>query len=128
MTPGGTPYHGRMRDFDQLARRVVEFRDERDWAQFHNPKDLAVSVALEAAELLELFQWKNPEEVARAARDPEVKKAAAAEMADVLILLLSAADSLDVDLYEATIEKIRRNAEKYPVEKAKGNARKYDRL
>jgi NTP pyrophosphatase (non-canonical NTP hydrolase) len=116
------------RPFDELVARVVEFRDERDWAQFHHPKDLAVSIAIEAAEFLELFQWKDPGEVREQLRDPEGRRRAAEEMADVLILLLSAADAIGVDLYEATLEKIAVNARKYPVEKAKGNARKYDEL
>ena len=116
------------RSFDNLLARVVRFRDERDWAQFHHPKDLAVSIAIEAAELLELFQWKDPEAVREQLREPEGRQRAGEEMADVLILLLSAADAIGVDLYQATIEKIAVNAEKYPVEKARGNARKYDEL
>jgi len=116
------------RPFDELVARVVSFRDERDWAQFHHPKDLAVSIAIEAAELLELFQWKDPEEVREQLAAPAGRQRAGEEMADVLILLLSAADAIGVDLYEATLAKIAVNAEKYPVEKAKGNARKYDEL
>jgi NTP pyrophosphatase (non-canonical NTP hydrolase) len=123
---GGTPAESRQ--FDRLTREVVEFRDERDWAQFHHPKDLAVSVALEAAELLEMFQWKTREEVRALVEDPEFRHRAGEEMADVLILLLSTADVVGVDLYEATLGKLRKNARKYPVEKAKGNARKYDQL
>jgi len=116
------------RPFDDLVARVVRFRDDRDWAQFHNPKDLAVSIAIEAAEFLELFQWKDPEEVREQLAEPGGRQRAAEEMADVLILLLSAADAIGIDLYQATLEKIAINAEKYPVEKAKGNARKYDEL
>ena len=116
------------RPFDELVRRVARFRDERDWAQFHNPKDLAVSIAIEAAELLELFQWQSPEEVRDALEEPGARDRVAEEMADVLILLLSASEAVGVDLYEATLEKIDENAAKYPVEKARGNARKYDRL
>ena len=117
-----------MRNFDELLDRVIRFRDDRDWLQFHHPKDLAISIALEAAELLEHFQWKDREEVARDLSDPERKTAVGEEMADVLILLLSASDAVGVDLYDATIKKIEKNAQKYPVEKAKGNARKYDQL
>ena len=117
-----------MRNFDELLDRVIRFRDDRDWKQFHHPKDLAISIALEAAELLEHFQWKDREEVARDLEDPERKQALGEEMADVLILLLSASDAVGVDLYEATLAKIEKNAAKYPVEKAKGNALKYDRL
>ena len=116
------------RPFDELVTRVVAFRDDRDWAQFHHPKDLAVSIAIEAAELLELFQWKDPAEVRDLMATPSGRQRAGEEMADVLILLLSAADAMGVDLYEATLRKIAVNAEKYPVEKARGNARKYDEL
>ena len=117
-----------MRNFDELLDRVIRFRDDRDWKQFHHPKDLAISITLEAAELLEHFQWKDREEVARDLDDPERKQALGEEMADVLILLLSASDAVGVDLYEATLSKIEKNAAKYPVEKAKGNALKYDCL
>lgn len=116
------------RTIDRLTELVRRFRDERDWAPFHNPKDLAVSIAIEAAELLEVFQWKDREEVRAHLATPEGKGAAADEMADILILLLSAADATGIDLFTATVEKIARNAEKYPVEKARGNAKKYDRL
>jgi NTP pyrophosphatase (non-canonical NTP hydrolase) len=116
------------RPFGELERRVVEFREERDWTRFHNPKDLAISIALEAGELLELFQWKDPDETAEVARSESGRGAMAAEMADILILLLSAADATGIDLYAATLAKIEQNARKYPVEKAKGNARKYTEL
>jgi len=116
------------RPFEELVERVVRFRDDRDWAQFHNPKDLAISVSLEASELLELFQWKDPEEVRALREDPAGRARAAEEMADILILLLSAAESMGIDLYAATLEKIETNARKYPVDKAKGTARKYDEL
>lgn len=116
------------RPFDELTRRVVRFRDEREWAQFHHPKDLAVSIAIETAELLEHFQWKDREEISRMLSDSTARREVGEEMADILILLLSAAEVMEVDLYEAAIEKLRKNAVKYPVEKSRGNARKYDRL
>jgi NTP pyrophosphatase (non-canonical NTP hydrolase) len=117
-----------VRSFDQLFDRVIRFRDDRDWKQFHHPKDLAISIALEAAEFLEHFQWKSKDEVARDLEDPDRKEALGEEMADVLILLLSASDAVGIDLFDATVRKIEKNADKYPVEKARGNARKYDRL
>ena len=117
-----------MRSFDDLLSRITRFRDERDWKQFHHPKDLAISIALEAAEFLEHFQWKDRAEVRRDLEDPEHRQAIGEELADVLILLLSASDSVGVDLFQATLDKIEKNALKYPVEKARGNARKYDRL
>jgi NTP pyrophosphatase (non-canonical NTP hydrolase) len=116
------------RDFGEIEKRVRRFRDERDWKQFHRPKDVAVSVAIEAAELLEHFQWKTDDEIARYVGKAENRDAVAREMADVLILLVSAADVLGVDLYAATLAKIEENARKYPVAKAKGTATKYDRL
>ena len=116
------------RDFGEIERRVKRFRDERDWKQFHKPKDLAASVAIEAAEILEHFQWKTDDECARYVANEENRDAVAQEMADVLILLVSAADVMGVDLYTATLAKIEENGRKYPVAKAKGNATKYDRL
>lgn len=117
-----------MDSLQDLQKRVRQFRDEREWAPFHNPKDLAISIALEAAELLEVFQWKDPDEVASTLSDPVGRRAVADEMADILILLLSASEATGIDLYTATLEKLSENARKYPVEKARGNAKKYDAL
>jgi dCTP diphosphatase len=119
--PGGRPY-------DELLRRVLAFRDARDWKQFHNPKDLAISVALEAAELLEHFQWKTPAEVEAHLRDPRRRGEVADEMADVQCLLLSLSDAAGIDLYAATLKKLRKAARKYPVRKARGRAAKYTEL
>ena len=116
------------RDFGVLEERVRAFRDERDWRRFHRPKDLAASVAIEAAELLEHFQWRTDEESAAELASPEKREAVGREMADVLILLLSAADVMGIDLHAATLAKIEENARKYPVAKARGRADKYDRL
>jgi dCTP diphosphatase len=116
------------RDFGEIELRVKRFRDERDWKQFHKPKDVAVSVAIEAAELLEHFQWKTDDEVRAYLADEKHREAVGREMADVLILLVSAADVVGVDLYAAALAKIEENARKYPVAKSKGNATKYDRL
>jgi NTP pyrophosphatase (non-canonical NTP hydrolase) len=116
------------RPYDELRRRVLAFRDARDWRRFHNPKDLAISVSLEAAELLEHFQWKDPAEVAAHLSDPRRREEVADEMADVQCLLLSLADAAGVDLYEATLRKLRKAARKYPVRKARGRATKYTDL
>jgi len=113
---------------DDLVKAVLAFRDARDWRQFHNPKDLAISVCLEAAELLEPFQWKRPEEIAVFLADDENRHRVGQEMADVLILLVSMADVLGIDLVEAARAKLDENARKYPVERARGNAKKYDAL
>jgi dCTP diphosphatase len=108
-----------------LTAEVLRFRDARDWSQFHNAKDVALSLALEAAEVLELFQWKtDPESIAAAAKQP----ALAEELADVLYWTLLMAHDHKVDLSHALVEKLRQNDAKYPVEKAKGLAKKYTEL
>ncbi|MEQ6377730.1 nucleotide pyrophosphohydrolase [Bacillaceae bacterium S4-13-56] len=106
-----------------LQKKATKFRDNRDWNQFHNPKDLAISLSLEAAELLENFQWKSSDEAVKENIE-NIKD----ELADVVIYSLLMADQLDVDLSEAIVRKIKKNEEKYPVEKAKGSNRKYTEL
>ncbi|QWH09871.1 nucleotide pyrophosphohydrolase [Bacillus mycoides] len=106
-----------------LQKAVIKFRDERNWGQFHNAKDLAISLNLEAAELLETFQWKSSEEAIET-KMQEMKE----EMADVMIYLLMLSDKLNIDLEEAVYAKLLKNAEKYPVEKAFGSNKKYDEL
>jgi dCTP diphosphatase len=113
---------------DDLVKAVVTFRDQRDWKQFHNPKDLAISITLEAAELLEHFQWKTASEVSAFAASEENRRSVGEEMADVLILLISLADVMGLDLLETARTKLRENARKYPVDRARGNAKKYDEL
>ncbi len=110
-------------NFEEAAEKALAFREERDWSRFHNPKDLAVSISLEAAELLEVFQWSGADlEVAqKAARAKE-------ELADVVIYCIYMADRLGVDIAEAISDKIEANGRKYPVEKSRGNSRKYDEL
>ncbi len=116
------------RGHDDLVRAVLAFRDARDWRQFHRPKDLAISLSLEVAELLEHFQWKDDEAAARHLRSRRGREAVADEMADVQMLLVSLADVAGIDLFDATLRKLRKAARKYPVRKARGSARKYDRL
>jgi dCTP diphosphatase len=113
---------------DDLVKAVLAFRDERDWKRFHNPKDLAISITLEAAELLEHFQWKAPAEVEAFLAVEENRRRLGEEMADLLILLVSLADAVGLDLLGAARAKLRDNAAKYPVERAKGTARKYNEL
>jgi dCTP diphosphatase len=110
---------------DVLAR-IRKFRDDRDWMQFHDPKNLAVSIVIEAAELLEHFQWKNNAEAER--HSVENKDEIAEEIADVAIYLAELADNLGIDLIAAMHNKLDKNAEKYPVDKAKGVATKYTDL
>lgn len=101
--------------------KINQFRDERNWRQFHNEKDLALSISLEAAELLELFQWKSSEE---ARRNPERLKE---ELADVLIYSYMMADNLGFDIDEIIAEKLKKNAVKYPIEKSKDSKQKYNK-
>lgn len=111
-------------DLTDLARRVRAFARERDWDAYHTPKNLAAALAVEAAELLEPFQWLTPEQ--SRALSPEQRQAVKEEIADVLIYLTRLADVLGVDLLAAAAEKMAKNAVKYPVERARGNADKYD--
>ena len=106
--------------FDSLIEEITEFRDERDWKQFHNPKDLAISLSLEASELLENFQWKTSDEVVVDKIDNITD-----EIADVVIYALLIADELDINLEKAIKDKLSKNRQKYPVEKSYGNNKKY---
>ena len=103
--------------------KINKLRDDRDWRQFHNEKDLAISISLEAAELLELFQWKYPEEV----RETSIERIKE-ELADVLIYSHMLASNLDLDIDEIIEEKLEMNNLKYPVDKSKGNKEKYTEL
>lgn len=109
-----------------LQENIRQFVGERDWGQFHNPKDLSISLALEAAEVLEHFQWKNDAEMAK--HSTERKQDVADELADVLYWTLLLANKLDIDLTKAFSKKMAANAEKYPIDKAKGNHKKYTEL
>lgn len=110
-------------DFEEATRKALAFRDERDWKQFHNPKDLAISIGIEAGELLEVFQWSGADLYV------EGKRARAEEeMADIVIYCMYLADALGVDLADAVSAKIDRNAEKYPADKARGSSKKYTEL
>ena len=112
--------------FDELAGRLAAFARERDWEQFHSPKNLAMAVAAESAELLEHFQWLTEAQSCDLA--PAQRDQAALEMADVLLYLVRLADQLGVDLLAAAHRKIGLNAEKYPVDKSRGHSRKYTEL
>ena len=109
-----------------LIDKIVAFRDARDWSQFHNPKDLAAGLAIEAAELQELFLWKKPEEVADAVS--EKRERISEELADITWFLLLLSHEMDIDLLDAVAAKYEKNAAKYPVDKAKGSHAKYDEL
>ncbi len=108
---------------DETIARVLRFRDDRDWRQFHTPKDLAISMNLEAAELLELFQWSGADLECRD-KLPQIRE----ELADVLSYCILMADVCGLDLDEIMNEKVTKNEQKYPVEKARGRADKYTKL
>ncbi|MGB7156500.1 MAG: MazG-like family protein [Tepidisphaeraceae bacterium] len=109
-----------------LTRIALRFRDERHWKQFHNAKDLALTLALEAAEVLEHVQWRNAKELEQHLRAK--KTDVADELADVLHVVLLLAEHLDIDLADAFVTKMKKNARKYPVHKARGSAKKYTEL
>ncbi len=109
-----------MKDIKEIIQELIKFRNERDWEQFHNPKDLALAINVEAGELLELFLWKNAEE----ANKEKVKE----ELADVFAFAFLLADKYNLDVKEIILEKIKRNAKKYPVNKSRGTAKKYNEL
>lgn len=115
-----------MTGVDQLREQLRQFAEARDWDQFHSPKNLAMALAGEAGELLENFQWLTEEQSRHPS--PEVLAAASEEIADVLLYLIRLADKLGIDPVEAAGRKMLANAEKYPVHKARGNARKYTEL
>lgn len=105
---------------EEIIKALLKFRNDRDWEQFHNPKDLAVALSIEAGELLEQFLWKQPEEAKR----EKVEE----ELADIFAYAFLLADKYDFDVKDIVLKKIQRNNEKYPVEKAKGTAKKYNEL
>jgi NTP pyrophosphatase (non-canonical NTP hydrolase) len=109
-----------------LTRAALAFRDQRDWAQFHSPKELAISLAVESAELLQLMQWWKPNDLKRVIRQKHTQ--IQDELADVFFSVLLLADELKIDLGRAFLEKLQKTATKYPVHKSKGNPRKYTEL
>ena len=116
----------RIGEIAALTEKIRKFRDERDWKQFHNHKDMAISLVLEATEVLEHFQWRTPEEGEERARSH--KEELADELADVTYFLFELADNLKIDLGKALISKLEKNVTKYPIEKSKGKNLKYTEL
>ena len=112
-------------DIKELQKKVIEFRDARDWAQYHNPKDLAISLSLEAAELLEIFQWKDAEEVEAVKNNAVSRGKVKEELGDILIYSLNMCDAFGLDPTDVILSKLKINELKYPVEKAKGSTKKY---
>ena len=109
-----------MNECAEITKALIDFRNERDWEQFHNPKDLALAISIEASELLETFLWKKHEE----ANIEKIKE----ELADVIAYSFLLAEKYNLDIKEIVLDKIKRNAEKYPVDKSKGTAKKYNEL
>lgn len=109
----------------QLLQQLIEFRKERDWEQFHNPKDLAISLSIEAAELLEWFQWRSEDEIKQQLQSDK-RIQLEDELADVAVYLSYLCHDLDIDLNKVVAAKMVKNAEKYPVEKVKGRNDKYN--
>lgn len=109
-----------MSEIQNITDALLKFRNERDWEQFHNPKDLALSISIESAELLELFLWKKADD----ANSEKVKE----ELADIFSFAFLLAEKYGFDVKEIVLDKIKTNGEKYPVDKAKGTSKKYDEL
>ena len=115
-----------MFDIISLQKQIVNFRDARDWKQFHNPKDMAISLVLEAAEVIEHFQWKTPEEIKEHLKNN--KQELSEELSDVFYWVLLMAHDLDIDLEKAFATKMTKNMAKYPIKKSKSNHKKYTEL
>ena len=112
-----------MSDIQELIEKVIKFRDDRDWKQFHTPKDLAINVSLEASEVLEHFLWKNKKEIKEHIENH--KSDIADELADVFVTILLMSHDLKVDIKDAVLNKLKQNEKKYPISRAKGKHLKY---
>lgn len=115
-------------DLKDLVKEIDQFVQERDWSQFHSIKNLSMALSVEASELLEIFQWMTEEKSNQAAQDENLRERIQDEVADIFIYLLRIINHTGIDLEKAVKLKMEKNAAKYPVEKAKGNSRKYDEL
>ena len=124
MVAAAGPMQGAPESLEELRLRLRDFVAKRDWEQFHSPKNLAMALAVECAELLEQFQWLTEEQSTRL--DPARRARVEAELADILVYLVRIADRLGVDLLAATGRKLAENARKYPAERVRGKALKYD--
>ena len=115
-----------MSDIDKITKKLIQFRKDREWEQFHKPKDLAISLTLEAVEVLEHFQWKNEKEIKEYIKDH--KNEIGEELADVFNWILLLSHDLGIDVLKAADKKIKENAKKYPIKKSKGIHTKYNKL
>jgi NTP pyrophosphatase (non-canonical NTP hydrolase) len=128
MTTQNKPEQEVLLDVDALSVALANFARERDWEQFHSPKNLVMALSAEVGELTEIFQWLSEDASKDVGRDQSSAEAVRDEMADVALYLVRLASVLGVDLNEAVTQKIKKNAAKYPVNKARGNHKKYDQL
>jgi NTP pyrophosphatase (non-canonical NTP hydrolase) len=115
-------------NINSIKEKIKQFIRERDWEQYHHPKELAISLSLEAAELLELFQWKEKQSLEELKKDKDLMQKLKEELADIMIYAIDVANYIGIDVSDAILEKLKKNAEKYPVEKAKGSNKKYSEL
>lgn len=115
-------------DLTEAVEALIKFRSERDWSKFHTPKNLSMSIAIEASELMEHFQWKNEDEINQYLSSPENLEKVKEEIADILSYILLLSNDLKIDLNSTLLDKIKKNAEKYPVSKCKGKNNKYNEL
>tara|TARA_B100000963_G_C22338390_1_gene541809 strand:- start:276 stop:632 length:357 start_codon:yes stop_codon:yes gene_type:complete len=111
-------------DLDKIKRALKKFTEERDWEQFHNPKNLSIALSVEASELLEIFQWSNDGGLSEI-KDLKKRKEIEKEIADIFNYLVKLVDILDIDLEKVALEKIKENAKKYPIKESKGKSTKY---
>ena len=114
-------------DLKNLKEKLKKFSTERDWEQYHSPKNLAMALSVEVAELVEIFQWSNDGGL-KEIEDPETRKQIENEIADIFNYLIKFVDLMEIDLEKISLEKINKNEEKYPVEKSKGKSDKYHKL
>ncbi|MEN6385926.1 MAG: nucleotide pyrophosphohydrolase [Phycisphaerales bacterium] len=117
-----------MNEIKKITDMIKKFRDERDWKQFHDPRNMAISIVLEASELLEHFQWKSKEEIEQYVKNKKNRGEIQDEIADIAAYLFELADNMDIDLMAAVKRKLAKNRKKYPVKKAKGKHTKYTKL
>ena len=113
-------------DFKSITEKIIKFRDERNWAQYHDPKNLSQALGIEAAELQEIFLWKNPEE-SRNLSKKDISRVSE-EIADIFIYLTYLCKEFKIDLFDATLKKIEKNTVRYPIKKSKGSNKKYNEL
>tara|TARA_B100000768_G_C11256223_1_gene366519 strand:+ start:61 stop:423 length:363 start_codon:yes stop_codon:yes gene_type:complete len=114
-------------NLDIIKEKLNQFSKERDWEQYHSPKNLAMALSVEVAELVEIFQWSNDGGI-KEVENEQTRKEIEEEIADIFNYLIKFVDLMDIDLEKISLEKIQKNHEKYPVEKSKGNSEKYNKL